>query len=79
MQTFFLRVAADLIFVALIAVCIDPVKGTESIHLSQIIVPVHIPVFLKVLIFHKNKKHILAALYQSKTICFSFSSIKNNL
>lgn len=76
-QLFFSQLATDLIFVALIAVCVDPGLVTQSIHLNQIKAPVPIPVFFKVLIFHTNKKDILATLYH--TICFSFSSIKNNL
>lgn len=74
--TFFLPVVTDPVFVVLIAVCVGPVLVTESIHLNQIKVPVHIPVFLKGF-FGKNKKHLLSALYHP--ICFSFRSTKSNL
>lgn len=74
---FFLPVATGLVFVALIAVGAGHVLVTESIHLNQIKASVQISLFMKALIFHKNKPHLLVALYY--TICFSFSSTKNNL
>lgn len=72
--TLFFPVATDLIFVPLIAVCVDPVLVTESIHPNQTGVPIYIHFEISNFPL-KNEKHLPAALYH--TTCFSFSSMKN--